>query len=136
MKRVLLIAVLLLFAVALSQAQAMIPMDKFSFGVKNNFVTKGSNYFGAPITLSGSAGAQSVSAKGMVFSLTGTAKQTSITTSAADAGRLLILIMASTDTLVDGSNLKLAGNFNGTADDVLVLIGDGTNWTEVCRAVN
>lgn len=33
-------------------------------------------------------------------------------------------------------NLKLAGNFVATADDVLLLCSDGTNWYEISRSAN
>ena len=39
-------------------------------------------------------------------------------------------------TVIDGSNLKLNGNFSGTADDVLKLVCDGTDWFEVSRSAN
>ena len=38
--------------------------------------------------------------------------------------------------MTDGSNLKLAGNFVTTADDVITLVCDGTNWFEMSRSVN
>jgi len=90
-----------------------------------------------PVVLTATAGAQ-VLPPGSFFTVAGTLKQTSITTSIADAGRIVILLFASTDTLVDGSNLKLVGSsdFTGTANDILVLIGDGTNWYEVFRSTN
>lgn len=53
-----------------------------------------------------------------------------------NAGRKITIIMQSGFTLTDGSNLKLAGNFVGTADDTITLLCDGTNWFEVCRSVN
>jgi hypothetical protein len=38
----------------------------------------------------------------------------------------------------DGSNLKLAGNMNTTADDTMTLVSDdtGANWYEIARSVN
>jgi hypothetical protein len=133
MKRILCI-VLLMFVVSLVYSQATIPKNVFSWGTAKNLVSGGSTYF-TPVALTATAGAQ-VLPKGTLFTVAGILKQTSITTSAADAGRIIILITASTDTLVDGSNLKLAGDFPGTANDVLVLIGDGTSWFEVCRSAN
>lgn len=53
-----------------------------------------------------------------------------------NAGRKITIIMQSGFTLTDGSNLKLAGNFVGTADDTITLLCDGTNWFEVSRSVN
>ena len=51
-------------------------------------------------------------------------------------GRQVSLIMSGAITVFDGVNLKLAGNFVTTADDVLTLICDGTNWFEISRSVN
>jgi hypothetical protein len=133
MKRIVYIA-LLMFVVSLAFSQSTIPKNVFSWGVAKNLVSGGSTYF-PPVALTATAGAQ-VLTKGTVFTVAGALKQTSITTSAADAGRIIILITASTDTLVDGGNLKLAGDFPGTANDVLVLIGDGTDWFEVFRSAN
>ena len=39
-------------------------------------------------------------------------------------------------TIVDGGNLKLAGNLSCTADDYIRLIFDGTDWKELGRSVN
>lgn len=135
MKRALLLATLILLVVGIAGAQSTIPLEKFSGGYSRNFVSKGNTYFPV-VALTGTAGAQSIATKGTVFLVSGTAKQTSITTSTAEAGRLIILICASTDSLTDGSNLKLAGDFNGTADDVIALVSDGTNWVELFRSVN
>lgn len=68
------------------------------------------------------------------YHVTGTAQITSIT--ARPAGTVLVLTHTSTDTVVDGSNLVLAGNFNATANDALILISDGTNWIELSRSAN
>ncbi len=72
---------------------------------------------------------------GTVFKLTGTAKMTRIQPSAY-SGRIVFLETTSTDTLIDGVNLKLAGNFNGTADDIITLVAIDTFWVEVSRSVN
>lgn len=71
---------------------------------------------------------------GSTFALTGTANCTRII--AGTPGRRVMLIAASTDTFTDGVNLKLAGNFNGTADDILQLVAQDTFWVEVSRSVN
>jgi hypothetical protein len=49
---------------------------------------------------------------------------------------VVYLVFEGACKVVDGENLKLAGNFEATADDVLTLVSDGTNWFEVARAVN
>lgn len=68
---------------------------------------------------------------GNYFDITGTNAITSIT--AKTAGTVVILQFDSTASLVDGSNLKLQGNFSGTAEAQICLVSDGTNWFEVCR---
>lgn len=69
--------------------------------------------------------------------ISGTADITSIVASAA--GRVVTLIFtgaAATNGVVDGSNLKLTGDFAYSADDTLQLICDGTNWLEISRSAN
>jgi hypothetical protein len=68
-------------------------------------------------------------------SITGTTNITSVS-AAAMGGQTVTLIFAGVLTFTDGSNLKLAGNFVTTADDVITLTCDGTNWYEVSRSVN
>lgn len=71
---------------------------------------------------------------GNFFSITGTADITSIETAARDKGRVVTLLFSGTASgtgLTDGSNLKIAGNFVYTPDDVIQLISNGTNWYQV-----
>lgn len=70
-----------------------------------------------------------------VVTITGTTTITDILT-AGHAGHRVTLIFASTPTVTDGSNLKLASSFTATADDTLTLASDGSNWYEVARSVN
>lgn len=77
------------------------------------------------------AGTITLGDDGNYFDITGTAAITSITAKAA--GTMVTLQFDSTASLVDGSNLKLAGNFSGAAESQITLISDGTNWFEVCR---
>ena len=70
-----------------------------------------------------------------VFIITGNTGITSIT-APGFSGRTVRLVFTGTPTVTDGSNLKLAGNFVATADDVLTLTCDGTNWYEVARSTN
>ena len=72
---------------------------------------------------------------GQIFLVSGSLTTTSITAT-GNAGRMVVLISQANLTLTDGSNLKIAGNFVGTADDTITLICDGTNWFEVSRSVN
>lgn len=71
---------------------------------------------------------------GNTFALTGTANCTRII--AGTPGRRVTFICASTETLTDGVNLKLAGNFSGTADDVISLVAQDTFWVETGRSAN
>jgi hypothetical protein len=69
--------------------------------------------------------------------VSGTADITSI--GVGYIGRVVHIVFsgnAATNGVVDGSNLKLAGNFGYTTDDHLSLVSDGTNWRELSRSVN
>ena len=70
-----------------------------------------------------------------IITITGTNTITSITAT-KQTGKIKRLVFASTAGLTDGSNLKLAGDFAGSADDVVTLLCDGTNWTEISRSAN
>ena len=78
------------------------------------------------------AGAITLGEDGNYFDITGTNAITSIT--AKTAGTVVVLQFDSTASLVDGSNLKLAGNFTGAAESQIMLSSDGTNWFEVSRS--
>jgi hypothetical protein len=80
------------------------------------------------------AGTMTLSEGTNFFNVTGTEAITSIT--ASYSGRVVYLNFASTASLTDGSNLKLNGNFTGSADDMIMLICDGTNWIELARSTN
>jgi len=73
---------------------------------------------------------------GNVFHVTGTTNITSIASADTVAGRVVYLIFDGVLTVSDGNNLKLAGDFTTSADDVLVLVCDGSNWFEVSRSTN
>jgi hypothetical protein len=77
------------------------------------------------------AGTITLGDDGNYFDITGTAAITSIT--AKTAGTIVVLQFDSTASLVDGSNLKLAGNFTGAAESQIMLASDGTNWFEISR---
>lgn len=68
--------------------------------------------------------------------VSGTTTITTIT--ALRRGTFATLRFASTPTLTNGSALKLAGatNFVASAEDILTIQCDGTNWREVSRSVN
>lgn len=74
--------------------------------------------------------------EGSYFVVTGNTGVNSVTATARDKGRIIILNFSGTPTIADGSNLKLAGNLVATADDTLTLVCDGTNWIEMCRSIN
>ena len=133
MKRILYITLLMLI-VGLAYSQSTISKNAATWSTKSNLIDKGSFYSNL-VSIAGTAGAMTFT-KGTAFLVSGTTKQTSITTTAAESGRLLILVMVTTDSLTDGGNLKLAGDFNGTANDVIWLIGDGVNFYEIFRSIN
>lgn len=82
-----------------------------------------------------SASTIAIPATGEFFNITGTTNITSVT--ASWIGRRVTLKFAGILTFTDGSNLKLGGNFVTTADDVIPLVCDGTNWYEDgARSVN
>lgn len=69
-----------------------------------------------------------------VFLVSGTTNIDTIT--ASFNGARLTLVFSGILTVNDASNLKLAGNFTTSADDVLNLVCNGTNWYEVSRSTN
>lgn len=71
---------------------------------------------------------------GDFFNVTGTTNITSVT--ASWTGRRVSLKFAGILTFTDGSNLKLAGDFVTTADDVITIVCDGTSWFEETRSIN
>ncbi len=70
-----------------------------------------------------------------IFFISGTTNVTSMS-AGTWAGQEVALIFQGVLTFTDGGNLKLAGNFVTTADDVLRLVSDGTSWYELSRSVN
>lgn len=82
---------------------------------------------------------------GNVFGITGTTQITAITNTNWQAGSQIILIFAGVLTVKNNtaggastSPLLLAGgvDFATTANDVLKLVYNGTNWIEVSRSIN
>jgi hypothetical protein len=83
---------------------------------------------------------------GNLFAVTGTTTINHVTTTGWQAGSLVHLLFAASVTVTHNAGsppantaaLLLAGaaNFSATANDVLTLVYDGTNWVEVCRSVN
>jgi len=66
--------------------------------------------------------------------VSGTTTVTSIP--ATYPGHVISLIFVGAVTVTDGSNLVLSTNFVSTANDVLTLACDGTNWYEISRSGN
>jgi len=96
-------------------------------GVLENCLTQES-------TTVASAATVTLPAAGEVFTISGTTQIDQI--AASRAGRRITLIFQGVLTVVDGSNLKIAGNFTTSADDSLTLVSDGTNWIEISRSAN
>lgn len=71
-------------------------------------------------------------ANGGKVAVSGTATINTITASGF-TGAEVTLIFQSIVTVVDGSNLRLAGNFTSAPEDTLTLACDGINWFEISR---
>ena len=69
-----------------------------------------------------------------LIAISGTTNITSITASYAQ--RTVVLRFDDVLTVVDGSNLRLAGDFITSNNDTLTLICNGTNWYELSRSTN
>lgn len=68
-----------------------------------------------------------------VCHITGTTTIGTIT--ATYDGHIIVLRFAAACAVTDGTQVKLAGAFTATAGSTLTLLCDGTNWSEVGRAV-
>jgi|SRR5688572_20010214 len=81
------------------------------------------------------ASAATITPSGNSFHVTGVTTITAITVLAADTKICAIFdgILTVTD---NNTTLNTAGNFVTTADDILCLVSDGTNWRESSRSVN
>jgi hypothetical protein len=78
---------------------------------------------------------------GTNYTISGTTAITRIYVAPADTlpkmqGRVIILQFRGNCTFTDGNNLKLAGNFSGTADDCIKLIYKDSTWKEIFRSAN
>lgn len=104
-----------------------------SFGATgtNNVVANCIDSFSRTVASAGSI--SPAIAHDLIF-ISGTATISTIV--ARPAGTSLVMIFQSTATVDETGNIKLAGTFVATADDVLTLVCDGTNWYEVSRSVN
>lgn len=116
----------------------------FTWIVRTTFLNYGSDYQ-VPIDITPAA-TLTLSNAGTVFTLNDTVAITRILPPTypgsvlSTASRMVVLRCTLIDTLTDGVNLKLAGNFNMTPDDVITLIynisGSDTFWTEINRSAN
>lgn len=68
--------------------------------------------------------------------VTGTTNITAVTGTNYPAGQILTLRFAAALTFTDGAGLLTAGNLVTTADDVINLRWNGTDWVEIGRSVN
>lgn len=90
-----------------------------------------------PVVAASASASPLILPSGRVIQVTGTADITSIQATFRDDMRILrFTSTAATNGVVDGSNLKLNGNFAYTADDTLTIVCDGTNWYEAARSAN
>lgn len=89
-----------------------------------------------PVTNAASAAAMTLPINSDLIFVNGTTTVTSIANPAPFAGRTITLLFNGALTFTKGSNLFLATNFVTTSNDTITLIGDGTNFYELCRSVN
>lgn len=82
------------------------------------------------------AAAISPDGKSAAYAVTGTTSITSIGGAELYTGKLLILVFYASVTVVNGGSLKIGSDFSATADDVLVLTSDGSDWFQVSRSAN
>lgn len=136
MKRIIGVALFaVMVALVLAGCTQKEPAEDQTFAGKWNPNMIGRQLTLRPVAIASSAGALTLT-PGSFFVISGTETITSIATSAADAGRIIIFLESGACSFTDGSNLKMAGNITLGANDVIGFIGDGTNWTELFRAVN
>ena len=94
---------------------------------------------GAPILVYVPAETTPDVSQGDVFTLTNASGVSITAFDGAQVGQIITLLFTDGNTtIVDGANLHLAGgsNFTGAANNILVLLWDGTHWYEVSRSVN
>jgi len=78
------------------------------------------------------------SVKGRTIFSEANASPTTITTflDGVRGQQITIIFTTSNTTIAESGNIKLASAFTSTADDVMQLIFNGTNWYEISRSVN
>ena len=108
---------------------------QFSVGCDPYFDNNRGTVVGGIIPAVASTAALTLPTGPKTHTITGTDNITSIVTT-GHTGETHTLIFGDILTFTDGSNLKLAGDFVTTADDVITIFCDGTNWFEISRSVN
>lgn len=71
---------------------------------------------------------------GGLFEVTGTTEVKKITIQ--KAGTIIRLKLKETVKIVKGENLKMSATFEGTAEDIVEFVSDGTNWLECSTSAN
>ena len=104
-----------------------------SDGGTDNIIDNNQGTTVLPVVASG-AGEITLPTPFVYVDLTGTSAVTGL--KALHAGAVTTIKTSATASLTDGENLKLAGNFSGTADDTITLVCDGTNFYEMSRSAN
>lgn len=123
--------------VCLSNTTSDLRLDPLDMVVSGNkYATMGGNNPTGAFTFT--SGDTTPSVKGRDFFLCSNGGATIITafTNGAPGQVIEILFTNANTTLTDGGTLKLNGGFVSTADDMMRLRFDGTNWYEVSRSVN
>ncbi|MDX8468923.1 NosD domain-containing protein [Mesorhizobium sp. VK23B] len=82
------------------------------------------------------ASAATIVPSGNTFHVSGTTSITSIDATDISGGAEITMIFDGSLTVVNGGNMKLAGNFSAGPLDTLTLKWDGSNWYEKSRSAN
>jgi len=88
-------------------------------------------YANEPTTIASAANLTIPANANVRFNIAGTTPITSIAASRKD--RIIVLFFGEFLTIINGSNLKLNGDFTARPYSTLTLICDGTNWIEIGR---
>lgn len=110
-----------------------------SFHRDCNFTSVTTNVVNPYVMSQAAADPMNLDGETLVVSITAGAGSFGTLNNPADyAGKIVTLKFNSALTIISGGNMKLNGNANfvTTANDVLVLLSDGTQWLEVARSAN
>ena len=96
---------------------------------------------GSPTAITAGAGITALNARLQLHFVEGSGGAVTVTanpqiSAGTSVGDILILVFRSgtnTLTLANGTGLSLNGDITGEEDDIVLLLWDGTNWSEISR---